>query len=737
MPNDRSRLPLARNAVRKMRTLRHPGVIKVLDTVETENYIYVATERVLPLSASARGNTLNEETSKWGLYAVANTLAFINDEASSVHGAVRLSSIFTSKSGEWRLGGFEILSSLKDDEAIIYHHGTSIPGSRTYSTPEIAKSGWETIKRNPLPVTDAYGFGILIFEAFNGCSIASDQVGLTKNVPSSMQPSYKRLCNANPKARLSISHFRDQGKRSGGFFGSTLIKLSDGIESLGLKSEGERTAFMQELDEVADDFPDDFLSVKVLPELLKSVEFGGGGPEVFTSVIKIGKKLSGEQWDSRIMPVIVRLFANPDRAIRVCLLDNLPQMIDHLSQKTVNDKIFPQMVTGFTDVAPLVREQTVKAILTVISKLADRTVNGELLKHLAKTSNDEQPGIRTNTTICMGKIARNLGTNTRQKVLIAAFTRSLRDPFVHARHAGLLALASTADLFSEEDCAIKILPALCSPLIDKEKLVRDQANKAFEIYLQRIRKYSATLPETLLPPATVAASGVMSRTDTPSQDSIGWAGWSISSFTNRLGSASGAMKTAAPVNANDNPASDQPSLSAAATLTSQRPQLAASATFANHQGSKKESGVLPSPASDKHSYLENAIEDEDVDEAWGDFADDTFMNATPGSQPLHGSKRSPPVSYDDGGEPDFEGWLKAQTLSKSKSKGPLPKGLSKTPARAKTTAATPPISTSGNANQRLGTKGRAGDSPKQKPGPAKAIAVQPMEAEDDWGDAWD
>ena len=31
---DRSRLPLARNSVRKMRTLRHPGVIKVYDTVE-------------------------------------------------------------------------------------------------------------------------------------------------------------------------------------------------------------------------------------------------------------------------------------------------------------------------------------------------------------------------------------------------------------------------------------------------------------------------------------------------------------------------------------------------------------------------------------------------------------------------------------------------------------------------------------------------------------------------------
>jgi hypothetical protein len=31
---NRSRLPLAKNALRKMKTLRHPGVVKVLDTVE-------------------------------------------------------------------------------------------------------------------------------------------------------------------------------------------------------------------------------------------------------------------------------------------------------------------------------------------------------------------------------------------------------------------------------------------------------------------------------------------------------------------------------------------------------------------------------------------------------------------------------------------------------------------------------------------------------------------------------
>jgi hypothetical protein len=37
-----------------------------------------------------------------------------------VHGYIRASSVFTSESGEWKLGGFEVLSSMKDDDAIIY-----------------------------------------------------------------------------------------------------------------------------------------------------------------------------------------------------------------------------------------------------------------------------------------------------------------------------------------------------------------------------------------------------------------------------------------------------------------------------------------------------------------------------------------------------------------------------------------------------------------------------------------
>ena len=47
-------------------------------------------------------------------------MAFINDSCASTHGNVRRDSIFLSPSGEWKLGGFELLSNAKDDQAVLY-----------------------------------------------------------------------------------------------------------------------------------------------------------------------------------------------------------------------------------------------------------------------------------------------------------------------------------------------------------------------------------------------------------------------------------------------------------------------------------------------------------------------------------------------------------------------------------------------------------------------------------------
>ncbi|KAI9654739.1 MAG: hypothetical protein M1829_000875 [Trizodia sp. TS-e1964] len=705
---NKSWLPLARNAVRKLRTLRHPGVVKVLDTVETENYIYIATERLTPLGWHVGRKSLNAETIKWGLYNTAKTLKFINEEASSVHGNIRVSSIFTSESGEWKLGGFEILSSLSEDDAILYSHGSFVPGIDLYAPPEIARSGWEAVKRFPLPSVDAYEFSALIYHVFNGSFSSKDKIGQTTNIPSSMHQSYRRLANSLPKSRLSVANFLEQGCKNGGFFQTNLINLTEGIENLGIKSEEQRGEFLRELDDLSDDFPEDYFKLRVLPELLKSIEFGGGGPKVFGVVMKIGSKLSEDEYNSQITPVVVRLFTSPDRAIR-----------------TVNDKIFPQMVTGFSDLSPVVREQTVKAVLTVIGKLSDRVVNGELLKYLAKTSNDDQPGIRTNTTICLGKIARNLGVNTRQKVLVAAFTRSLKDPFIHARNASLLALGATLDLFTDEDCANRILPALCTVLIDKEMLIRDQAYKTFELYVQRVRKYASSLPDTTLPtgntpdPTNSSASRLNAA-----QNGSTWSGWAISSFTSKIASATGELQSSMTALASKE--EGRPTSAPPAAVTQ---RLTASSTVTAPTEPRK-IGRESLPASPEPSDSKFTTIATEGSEAWGAMNEgDSFFNETANTTSSKDSAANP---WEDAGEPDFAGWLTAH--AQAKSKGTLPKGLGK-PAKSRSTSTK--LASTGNIATISSSKIPPAGNAKLSLNPTSPLNKGDWGEADGWGDEWD
>lgn len=372
--------------------------------------------------------------------------------------------------------------------------------------------------------------------------------------------------------------------------------------------------------------------------------------------------------------------------------------------------------------APIVREQTLKSVLTIITKLSDRTINGELLKHLAKTANDEQPGIRTNTTICLGKIAKHLGTSSRSKVLIAAFSRSLRDPFVHARNAALMALAATTEYFTDEDCAARIIPAISPLLIDKEKMIRDQASRSVDAYLQKIRKAAASMPDTALPPPTGEdAPAARMGTPQPSGGGQGWTGWAISSFTNKISSAAGEMQPKA----------------AAATYSALSPSPAmelrkstgGTASPMHRQALKSPNPEASNVSSPSASVVADAFWQDDTtadngDDFWGDINedDDSFGETSQEKPAASAPKTTASATPFDESEPDFAGWLAAQSQKKSGLAKTLPKGLSKATTAKKPVAAKP------------------APKPAAKPAPAKKINLAPKAAADDedegWGDGW-
>ncbi|KAG0269968.1 hypothetical protein DFQ27_001229 [Actinomortierella ambigua] len=548
----RDKLPIAKNAFKKFRTIRHPDLIKYVDGVETESHIYIVTDAVTPLEDHLARN-LDPNLIRWGLYKVANVLKFLTMDASFIHGNIRTSSIFVTKSGEWKVGGFELVSSLKEDQPAILSFSGLVPDSNRYAPPEVRKKSWNVVKDFELWTTDTWHFACLIYEVYNGAFSTPEQLATPGNVPAEMAPYYNNLLRPDPKMRPSVSDFLEKGLQAKGFFQNDLIQVVLFLENFSVKEPLAKETFLRKLDMQVERFPKEFCRYKVLPELVHALEYGSGGAKVLAPIVKIGQDLDEQEYETMVGGVIIKMFASTDRAIRLSLLENLTGFIERINKKVVNEKIFPAMAMGFTDTAPIIREWTVKSVLLVISKLSERVINYELLRYLGKLQTDEEPGIRTNAVICLGKISKYLNEGTKAKILVPAFTRSLRDPFAHARVASLMALNATADLYAKEDIANRILPCISLTLLDTEKVVRVQAFKSMDTFVRRLEKMVESMPDSALPPTTEASSSAgrasPARPSTPSAASAAtsaaetWAGWAVSSITKKL--VTGDMQAAA------------------------------------------------------------------------------------------------------------------------------------------------------------------------------------------------
>ncbi|KAF9653221.1 ARM repeat-containing protein [Thelephora ganbajun] len=516
-PHKKKHLPLANNALKKLRTIRHPDVLKFVDAVTTDTTVYIMTERVRPLSSvidgwSSKAAKDRETWLLWGLHRISVALSFVNDQAASTHGNIHIDSIFLSPSGEWRLGGFEVLSNPKDESAVLYTLGTLLPDPNTYASPEVKSSGWSILKNNNPSAADSYGFGLIIHFVFNPSQLAPPtshpphpppQPSSRGAIPGGIFPLFKKLLTPDPRSRMTVKTFLDvgmsevAGEGSGFFSHNRLVNICQDLDNFALSGDSEKSNMIRMLKESADSLPPEFATHRVLPALVSALERGGASASAASIVpllLQLGTNVSiDEEYVTAVIGPVVSLFASPDRGVRMALLDNLDEFKDKMDKKMVVDKIWPHLQTGFTDTVVILREATIRAISQLSDKLSDRILNNDLLRHLARLQSDQEASIRTNACILVGRLGPTLGYSTKRKVLVPAFTKALKDPFVHARVAGLMGFMATIDCFELDELASKVIPSMSFTLLDSEKLVRDQAFKAIALFVKKLEEHAAAM----------------------------------------------------------------------------------------------------------------------------------------------------------------------------------------------------------------------------------------------------
>ncbi|TIB17428.1 hypothetical protein E3P77_00155 [Wallemia ichthyophaga] len=514
---------LATNAMRKLRTLRHPQILKFIDAIETDSMIYIATERATPLSKFLPSDDTIWLT--WGLQSVSQALAFLHTLTHSIHGSVSSDSVFVSHSGEWKLGGFELCTTQTElSNGILESNYDS-----KLAAPE-ARQGFDAIPTNPVSSLDSFSLALLISQLYNPTKplpvdlTAAPAPNSRGMIPTSLFNSYRKLLNPSPKNRISVDAFLHLGKntqetQNGAFFTQNpLIELCQGLEMFSLMRQTERVVFLKNLSHLLNydksneailgesrvSIPNSLAIHRILPTLVHSVEYmtaGDSAPSLVPLIVRIGMRLSTEdERSTAISKPLLRLWMSPDRGTRMALLEDLERYIDVLSNKIVINELWPHLLTGFNDTAAVIREATIKAVPLLLPKLSDRIINNELLKQLAKAQLDPEPSIRTNTCILIGKLTPKLSLTTRKKVLVSACARAMKDSFPPARAAGLRTLLATVDDQEETDLATRVLPTICPCLLDKEKSVRDQAFEVLRNIVDRIENIASKMPETVVKP---------------------------------------------------------------------------------------------------------------------------------------------------------------------------------------------------------------------------------------------
>lgn len=483
--------PLIQNSVKKHRALSLlPGVLNILEVIESDRFVYIITEHVRPLSKTL--NEYNDGSKILGIYQIAVALKFINIEGTSVHGNLRLSSIFVTDSAEWKIGGFEF--SFKYNDNPEYFNLYSIYNSVNNNMPvppEYESNGSECFRTqlagNKSLKFDSYLFGILIYEIMRGKIPTASEAAKSTNVEGLP---LNKLVAPSVGLRITSEQFLSTGESS--YFTTNEITAYSKFAHISLMDINEKLDIFKSL--VYGNVPLPFLENKVQLELAKTFDQALNNENkiqtviiyLMFSIVKKSKENS-RSFNLYFKPVFFKAFTLTDRAIRTILLKILPLVVSQIDKYEVQDKIYQNLTTGFQDTDITVRTETLLSISCIMDKITDRQLNNDLLRYLAKLQADLNPQLRANTVICLSKISEKMQPSTRTGVLVTAFGKALKDVDPVTRLCAVRGFRSKIDYFEPEVCCSKVLSALAPALLDKSSVIRQEAEEAFEMYMKKIR----------------------------------------------------------------------------------------------------------------------------------------------------------------------------------------------------------------------------------------------------------
>mmetsp|Transcript_15115 Transcript_15115/g.17308 ORF Transcript_15115/g.17308 Transcript_15115/m.17308 type:complete len:817 (+) Transcript_15115:133-2583(+) len=549
------------------RKLRHPHILKVYATLDTDNPsaasisgnastptkqqqsqqshsapskigtgdLIVVTEPCIPLSewllgAAASGKPTPEQLD-YGLESVIEGLSFLHTSAKLAHACVSPQSLYVSPSGDVKLWNFSLVTPVGPNTSntaggpgahFLQYEAVCCPES--YRSPEREEQRWDAVSNTGgVHAMDSYSLGVLIGDYWYRNSSTN-----ANNVPKPLLKAVQRLKTANIKMRPKL-----QPLLKCPVFDTSYRKIQRSLEEISIQPVEQKIQLWQnlgqQLQQQKNIIPKNVALFKILPLIITTVRTICGNESMLSQDMYRREVLAilvplfyieehyqePEKIGDELSPLIAKLFLVPDRGVRSVLLNQVGFFTQNLNKNALNASVFEPLCSGFNDSSPVLRELTLKATHVLVPSLHPPNLE-KLSRYLVRLQSDAEISLRTNAVIFIAEIAPHLSEVSKQKMLLPAYARSMKDPFSPCRLSALKSTMKSQSLFTKQDLATKVMPSVMPLLLDPMTDVRQEAFRVVRKLLEDLQQESDRMMELGDPPMvgapkTAQAGGVLQR----------------------------------------------------------------------------------------------------------------------------------------------------------------------------------------------------------------------------------
>lgn len=433
-------------------------------------------------------------TASWivlGVSQILEALQFLNGDCGLVHGNVTPDTIFVTESGDWKLGGMDLVGEYDNPRLMLSRCASMVPSA--FLDPERQSQRWRG------------GSTAWSTDVWSLAAVAHHAANVTNSpLPSGVESCLKKMASSKARKRPEPRRLL----RARCFMADPFVSAMREIRNWQIMDPDKRVSFFKRMAPLVETFPKAACRHKILPVLLEAIRIAEKDTDANMSSVALAPLLTigasmenAKDFNELIIPPVVRLYGSNNRAVRLQLLRHAQSVIPKLPENIVNERIFSDMIGGFTDKVPAIREWTIRSMIHVVPLLNDGN-KARLLENFRRLVRDPLPPIRNNVIVCLSLVAHML---PQMKVSLQLYAAASRDPVPSIRKAALGGLQQIGPLLSMDIRARSVLPMVVTMLVDPDDDVRKMA---FELASTSIRELKTYVPPK--PKIPTANIGTMS-----------------------------------------------------------------------------------------------------------------------------------------------------------------------------------------------------------------------------------